>query len=229
MSNFGEKVKATIDRLAKLPVTNLRFVIEGEFDLLENELRPLANGVRASFFRELHQILDEAGHIQHVERDGEVRLIPTVDTVRKTYGRICEKKGLKATGAVSNPPEQAHRPITTPIAMKEPVAPLVTAPSLSRLGSKTPARPVAVPGATPQDKIEITWKWAEELERLENEPFNADWSEQDQLLLSFFKQEAIENFRDPESFFHELYNIYQGGYKKSVLMKLNSKLSFLSK
>ncbi|MBU9118424.1 hypothetical protein KTD15_06395 [Burkholderia multivorans] len=202
-----------------LKIKNRRKLIESVLDFWEQELFPVLEE------QEIPKYDFVCTNILH--RAGYEDITP--ETVRQKVYQIHKSRRRKGLEAVSSPPEQAHRPITTPIAMKEPVAPLVTAPSLSRPGSKTPARPVAVPGATPQDKIEITWKWAEELERLENEPFNADWTEQDQLLLSFFKQEAIENFRDPENYFHELYNIYQGGYKKSVLMKLNGKLSFLSK
>lgn len=191
MSNFGEKVKATIERLSQLPVTNIRVVIESEIDLLEHELRPLAEGVRVSFFKELQNMLDEAGHIKHVESDGEERLVPSVDTISKTYRRICEKKGLRgAKETASNPPEQAHRPITTPIAMKKVVAPLVT--------SQAPARPLAMPGATPKVKIEKDWSWREEYQRLRTEPSH-DWTDQDEKIWGYLSQEGRKQGINPET------------------------------
>ncbi|HDR9188618.1 TPA: hypothetical protein QDB51_002693 [Burkholderia vietnamiensis] len=193
-----------------LKIKNRRKLIEGVLDFWEGQLFPvLEEQCIPKYEFVCSQILHKAGYEDF-----------TPEVVRQKVYQI-HKSRRKSGMAASNPPEQAHRPITTPIAMKEVVAPLVT--------SQAPARPVVVPGAAPQGRIEITWKWAEELERLENEAFNAEWTPQDELLQNYFKQEALDNFRDPEDYFHELYKLYQGGYKKSVLMKINNKWSFMSK
>lgn len=169
--------KQSIDRFSSLSLVNPRAAIELELDFWEQEIFPLCAACGVSKYQ---FVIDEI-----LEKVGFVDL--TAAKLRDTVRRVRNKR---AASVVSNPPEQAHRPITTPIAMKEVVAPLVT--------SQAPARPVAVPGATPKVKIEKDWNWREEYQRLRSEPSH-DWTDQDEKIWGYLSQEGRKQGINPET------------------------------
>ena len=189
MSSFGEKAKCSIERLSQLPFVNLSAVLESEFELLEYELRPLARGVRVSFFKELQHILDEAGHIQHIQTDGVEKLAPSIETIRKTYGRICEKKGVKVASLPHSPSETVSAPITSRIDTTTGIG--ATSPKVGVVSAVSQPQPGRVPGGV-VEKITPDWKWIDNLNRLSSG--SDDWTEQDERIWAYMMQVCDENF-----------------------------------
>ncbi|CAD9228011.1 conserved hypothetical protein [Burkholderia cenocepacia] len=192
-----------------LKIKSRRKLIESVLDFWERELFPVLEE------QEIPKYEFVCTNILH--RAGYEDITP--ETVRQKVYQIHKSRRRKGLEAVSNPPEQAHRPITTPIAMKEPVAPLVT--------SQAPARPVSLPGGVAEPVV-VDWQWKEERDRLEAEPMDALWTEQDKRLWSYFAQSARKLHIDIDSNYHTFYRTVNG-ITKEVLMKLNSKRKDLLK
>lgn len=202
-----DRGKESIDRFSSLSLVNPRSAIELELDFWEQEIFPLCDACGVSKYQfVIDEILSKVGFVGLTT--GKLR-----DTVRRVRNK-------RAANRVSSPPEQAHRPITTPIAIREPVAPLVT--------PQVPARPVSLPGGV-AEPVKVDWQWKEVIERLDSEPMDALWTEQDAKLWSYMTQEARKFHIDIEKDYHGFYRVVNGGMTKEVLMKLNRKRTSLIK
>ncbi|MDN7873508.1 hypothetical protein QZM26_29325 [Burkholderia multivorans] len=193
-----------------LKIKNRRKLIESVLDFWEQELFPVLEE------QEIPKYDFVCTNILH--RAGYEDITP--ETVRQKVYQIHKSRRKKGLETASSPPEQAHRPITTSIAMREPVAPLVT-PQVS-------ARPVSLPGGV-AEPVKVDWQWKEVIERLDSEPMDALWTEQDAKLWSYMTQEARKFHIDIEKDYRGFYRVVNGGMTKEVLMKLNRKRSSLMK
>lgn len=206
MSDFGDKLRGTISRLSQLPISNLRFLLESEFELLEQELRPLTEGVKVSFYKEVQSILDEAGHTGH-----------SIESIRATYGRICRRKA-------PNPPDVPQIPITRPIDMTRGVGAtspkVVVAPSASQ--------PVQPGGAflVVEGQITPDWKWPNVLERLKSEPIDALPTEQDLKIWAYLKQKCDSQLPplNIKTDYYKFEQTFNGSSAKDAVRRLHSKM-----
>lgn len=206
MSDFGDKLRGTISRLSQLPISNLRFLLESEFELLEQELRPLTEGVKVSFYKEVQSILDEAGHTGH-----------SIESIRATYGRICRKKA-------PNPPDVPQIPITRTIDMTRSVG----ATSPKAVVAPSASQPVQPGGASlvVEEQITPDWKWLDVLERLKAEPIDALPTEQDFKIWAYLKQICDSKFPpiDIRTEYLKLESNFSGSNTKDAVRRLHTKM-----
>ncbi|KAB0640647.1 hypothetical protein F7R25_03895 [Burkholderia stagnalis] len=208
MSDFGDKLRGTISRLSQLPISNLRFLLESEFELLEHELRPLTEGVKVSFYKEVQSILEEAGHTGH-----------SIESIRATYGRICRRKA-------PSPSEVPQIPITRTVDMTTGIG--ATSPKVSVATSVAQPRPNHAPGgASPVvEKITPDWKWREVSERLKNEPIDSLPTEQDLKIWAYLKQICDSKFPplNIKTDYYSLEQNFNGSNTKDAVLRLHSKM-----
>lgn len=211
MSDFGDKLRGTIFRLSQLPISNLRFLLESEFELLEHELRPLTEGVKVSFYKEVQSILDEAGHSGH-----------SIESIRATYGRICRRKA-------PNPSDVPLRPMTSPIVVSTGIGATTPKAFAAPSVSQPLAQPGHVPGgASPMVEGQITpaWKWLEVLERLKAEPIDAPPTDTDLRIWAYLKQRCESKFPplNIKTGYYQLEQTFNASDTKDAVRRLHSKM-----
>ncbi|WP_261530868.1 hypothetical protein [Burkholderia multivorans] len=188
--------KQSISRFKDMELINPRYAVELELDFWEQEIFPLCQqyGVPKYQFV-LEEILMKVGFVNL-----------TVDKLYDTVRRVRSKRTkADVTSGIPHPPEQASKPITSPI------------DTTSLVGV---SQPRAVPGgASPM--VEVDWKWAEELKRL-----NAggdDWTEQDEKIWAYVMQICAENNINIKTEFWKFNKIIESGTIKRVIGEIRSK------